>query len=793
MDIMNQFRHIKNLKHVSRITLFLTFVLLFWLGAFFRPNLAKADEDKISVKEINYQKSTITLKVNDGDTEIYFSDSQKKTWDVIEGNINNNTITMDISWISVTSNYTINFKGNHSTGITTVVIPKQATSFTATYKKDKGTVAFKNVGIRSIQWKKKNCSTWSTVSEDTISRELSYLNANGASVIFRLAPINGTSNSDVGCRASKEIILTIPKKASAPSIVINGSRFSIAVKKGMAYRTKESDGTTSEWTTVSTSTNLLLQNIATKAMYTSSSTSQSKVTLQFRTNASSSSQISNITTIVVPIQEGPPDEDKYGISLNYTSASTCKIKVKAASTTTPFEYTIVKEDDELNYMTASWTAITSSTAITLTSTTAPAGCHIYLRKKSVEATDDVDFSLASVNLDLTGGSGVTYPDAIGISTKTTLVTTAGVCRTDNTSSYLTFTLYSPTETTVSSVDFYDTYGSEKGTVTIKSSVASNSSSTGTTDKYIVTTKITSTVNINSVTEEKLYAKLTMANTDTIMSTDTAGVILYLYPKTVVNNPTDDDAYTNSFNRIYMSTEDNDDTSFKFQLDLGTDKVIDKTAIGSYTSESTAISSITFNDDTLTKDTDYSIVYGSYVNEDGDTIRTATVTMNVSKFEKAAVATTSTSILDTAEPLEIILNNGEVLDNDIKIKLIRTATINSTPIAWSIMEGSLKETTTSTKTDTDGNKTSVTEEVITYTISLTLCNSTYGVGISDVTWGGTSILGSSTVSGGKATIYLSNAKINKLSTTSTTTNNLVITLSNGYVINTGCKLTITNAN
>lgn len=788
MDIISSNRH-KGQKYAHWMILILAFFMFLCLNAFISSGLAKADDEKIQVKEINYKSSTITLQVNDGDTQVYVSNSLKRTWDTLEGDISgDNTIKMDISWISPFSNYTLCFKGNHSTDITTVVIPKQASNFRATFYNAKSTIKFHNYGIRTIEWKKKNSSTWYTVNIKTISQELSYLYSNGANVMFRLAPVNGTSNTNVGCRPSSEVSITIPRKVSAPSMKINGSRFSIAVKNRTAYRTKEADGTTSDWTTVNTSTDLLLKDIASKAMYTSASTTQSEVTLQFRTNASRSSQVSNISTIVVPIQEGPPSVDKYGISLKYTSSSSCSLQVKAASASVPFEYTIVKADDELNYQNCNWTSITSSNAVSISSTAAPKGCHIYVRKKSIEAAGNVDFALASAALDLTNGSSVAYPDALVTSKLTTLITTAGVCKADNTDKYLTFSLYSPIETTVSSVDFYDAYGNKKGTVATKSTVASNSNSTGTNDKYIITTKITSTENIDSVTKEKLYAKITMTNSDTIMSTDTSGVILYLYPSTVVHNPTTND-YTSSFNRIYMSKETTDDSSFKFRLDLGTDKVIDTSAVGKYTSQATEISSISFNDHALTKDTDYTVVYGSYVNEDGVTVPTATVTVNVSKFEQAAA---SSSIMDQAEPLKITLNNGEVLNKDVSIKLVSTATIDNAPIAWSIMEGSLKETDTKTQTDTAGNKTTVTEDAVTYTITLTINNKSYGVGIANVTWGGISVLGSSTVSGGKATINLSNAKINKLSTDSTTTNNLVFTLSNGYVISSGCKLTIINA-
>jgi hypothetical protein len=224
------------------------------------------------------------------------------------------------------------------------------------------------------------------------------------------------------------------------------------------------------------------------------------------------------------------------------------------------------------------------------------------------------------------------------------------------------------------------------------------------------------------------------------------------------------------------------------LDFGTDKVIDPSEIDKYTTQVTTISSIQCKGYQLRENTDYTIVYGSYLDDDKKTVATATVTVNVAEFENSIPK----SNLDQKIPLVIKLNNNEVLDKNINMTLVSTATIENIPIAWSITEGSLKETKTSTVTNPDGTTSTVTEEVITYTINLKLFDNAYGVGISDVTWGDTSVMGSANVTAGKATIYLSNAKINKLTTSSTDTKNIVITLSNGFVINSGCKLTIIKA-
>ncbi|HKM00249.1 MAG TPA: hypothetical protein VJZ06_10100, partial [Mobilitalea sp.] len=305
-------------------------------------------------------------------------------------------------------------------------------------------------------------------------------------------------------------------------------------------------------------------------------------------------------------------------------------------------------------------------------------------------------------------------------------------------------------------------------------------------KYIITTKITSTSSIDTHTNELLYANITMENYDTIISTSTSGIHLYMYSNTAIGNP--DSSYSSDFKRIYLSNEEEDASKFKFQINFGTDKTIDTSTINTFTSEATAVTSITYSGYTLVKDTDYTIEYSSITDMYNKTIATAIVTVNVAAFESSIPITK----LDQKNPLIIKLNSNEILDKDINLTLVSTARMEDIPIAWSITEGSLSETRTSKVTNSDGSTTSVTEDVITYTIDLTIFDNLYPVSVADVTWGDASVLGSATISSGTATIYLSNAKINKLTTNATDTKNIVITLSNGFVIRSGCKLTIIKA-
>lgn len=748
---------------------------------------SSAAQASIQIKEINYYDSTITLQCNSRDTAVWFSDSSKKKWEALPGPApGSQTITMDISWISPTAKYTLNFKGDYSENIVSVTIPKQVTNFKAKFNKLKGTVTFTNAGNRTIQWRKKGSSAWKVLNTATHNSEISNYFTNGVQLYYRLAPVNGTGSLSPGMRASSEVLLSIPKKTPAPNITVNSSRFSIPVKKGMEYRKLLSEGVMSEWTTITGTKELLLNEIAPEVLYNANTTGKEAV-LQFRTIASSSSQVSNIATITIPVQKPAPGEEASGISLSYTSSSTLSLSVKAASAGTPFEYTVIAKDKELNYQTASWKTINSSSAVGISKTTAPEGSHIYIRQKATEATSSSGFALPSVELNLTGSNGVVYPPAAKATQLTTLVSTAGVCRTGNSQGYLTFILYSPTQTTVATIELYDAYGNSKGTVPVKSTVSLNAKSNGLEDKYLITTRITSTESIDSLTEELLYANITLTNQEVIRSNATQGVQLYLYPGTVVNNPAEQN-YATSFRRIYMSNDPKDAGSFKFRLVLGTAKVPDPSGIDQYTSEATSIRSLKYNGYTLEAGKDYSVDYSSYTDDDGASVATATVTVNVASLEKASAL----AVTDRALPLAIRLNNDELLEEEIYITLIRTATIDDIPIAWSITEGSLKEKATSVVTNPDGSTTTTTQDVTTFTITLTLFDSSYGVSVANVTWGDASIFSSATISKGKATIYLSNVKINKLSTSSSDTKNIVITLSNGYVIDSGCKLTILNA-
>ncbi|MDD5936225.1 MAG: hypothetical protein PUC65_11835 [Clostridiales bacterium] len=749
-----------------------------------------ADSVKVVVQKINYEDSTITIKANPGDTKVFFSDKAGKKWEAIPGTLSSNQeITMDISWIPVSANYTIKFKGDHSQSVVTVVLPKQVTNFKAKYNRVKKEMTYTNGEEKDVEWRKKDSYIWKSItSSSAFISELERLSAQGATIYLRLKSVNGGTTNGLfttGQRASKEVTLAIPKKAEAPTITIDGSKFLIPVKKNSSYRIVNENDTETDWKSVSTASDLMISDIAPSVLYGGT---QKEVKLQFRINATNSTAASRVTTVTVPVQAGPPSQDTYGISLEYTSSSSLDLTVKSASATQPFEYTIVNPEDTFDYQQLTWTSITSSAKVPIKEEKAKEGSHIYVRKKSIAKTDKTEFAFASKELDVTGSTGVSYPNPANTDKLTTLVAIAGNVKEEDAASYLTFTINSPTKTTVSSIEFKDKYGDTKGTLTtLKSTVMKD---TNNASNYIITTKITSTESLDKFTEQALFGTIALANGDEVESSETSGIKLYIYPKTVVNN-TDNKTYTANFERVFKSNDTkNDPDSFTFNLDFGKMYEHDKNGLED-TSKEVMISKMVYDGYVLTN-TDYSVAYDNEkFNQEHEKIRKAVVTVNVGMFEKNSAITKR----NAAVPLIIYLSNGEKIENAVTIELVETATVEAAPVAYSITEGSLEETKTETITNEDKTTSSITKEVVTFSLKLNIFSPTYDVGVSDVTWDGISIMKSAEISGGVATIALSNPKINKLTTggQASKTANIEIKLSNGFVIDKGCKLTIIKKN
>lgn len=838
------------LKKKSGIFVLIAFV---WMSAsmLFAGKIQAAT---LTIDEINYETSTLTLKSSQGDVKGYFKKKGQSKWETMDGYFKDGKISMDISYISASSNYSLVFKGDKSTDEKTVVIPKAASGLKAAYnasneEKTGSPIRFTNAGDRTIEWRKNNAVTWSKW-ENKSGEQLNYLIANGTTLYFRLAPENGTSVDKNGMRPSKEVSLKISAKKSAPDVGFDDSAYSVSLKSGMLYRIAVmNDGTvddaetkTREWNQITSTREYNLKELCSEAL-------SKECALQFKTGYKGSAQESRVRTLVIPAQKSLTEAEKAGIEISYTSTKSLTLKISGASDTQPYQYSIVKKEDynngKLSYGDLKWTDVKSTAPVNISKTSAPAGSYIYVRKKANKKLGEEGYTISSQEISVTGENGIAYPGELGLNTAKHYYIPAGRVNKGDFGTSLTFTINSYVSTKVSKIVFCNPSGGEVGEVGFVSTVAENSDKKAdNSDKYIITTKITDTSALETAIENAyssqntnyygtaLYAKITLANDTSapIMSTDEKGVILSVTPKSSISNPTSTSGtgygnifknhYLTDVTRLYMckggnnisnSTRnaDGEDKYFKFLLNIGSPEWKDietgnskgNVEISSITYEDCElfgsksveyINDSTYSDSATLSDKIFEVKYQYYQDKYGNAnAKRAFVTVNLEKLEEELAKVKGSSIkMNTALPLVIKLNNGEVLDSQIRLTLKATATIEGDNIYYTDTAGSLPMPYKEREYDKNGNvikETTVTP--VEHSFKLKLFKSGYDKGgVTNVTMGekGQSVLKSAKTAGNEITIELSNEKINSLGSQS---ENLWIWFQNGFIIKSGCRLTI----
>ena len=828
-----------------------------------RENAAKAaDAPSVDVIEIDYDKSTIKVKMDAKDKLLYISTSAQKKWEFVQAaKDENNCITLDISWISVTKDYVLALKGDYSSEPVTVTIPKQIINFKVTYDLFSGTVKeVNNPYDRAVQWRKKEALNWNNYDEELFEDQINTFISNGATIVFRLKPIKGEYdehhiNFDEGQRPSKEFSLTIPKKSAAPDMKVDNEHMTIPVAKGMQYRYVDEDGNPDAlhpWSEAATKNEeKTLAVLAPKAMVGGGSTPED-VYIQFRLKATSARQISNVTTIKIPAQKPWTESDSNACSLVYTSSTSFNITISAASATTPYEYCIITKADQNAGVTIDsfedieWKQVITKDPNTINKDKEKVenGSFVYVRRAAQKSLGDTEFQLASPEYKL---ATINYPGDIstGVAGITWLQTVAGACNPSNPSGYLTFTFYSATENAIEEIKFVDATSIGTVRATLKrangdftSEVAANAGESDPNKKYIITTKIMNTgaldeyaVNSGSTSRREMLAYIKQKDsTEEFKSTLDKGIGLYIHPATTVDNPSgstkeadsnaiaellgwstydydqDKVGFTNSIIRMVDSDRHYapgvadkawDASQFRIKLNFGTLY----TPIGStrgevkdagHGDEKVAITAIKYDGVTFIPEAGPVSGAACYV-EYADTrsksdignesIRTAVLTINADIMEKAA----GIDDRNTATPIIIYLNNGEVLKNVLTMNLQESATLESAS-SWTITEKSLTENDTTTTTSGD-TVTTTSKKHIDRTIKLNGYPGLTGVSLTSVTWKGSIVSSDIRQEGSVYTVDLTNSDINKIDVSSTESADLVFTFSNGFKITTGWKLII----
>ncbi|MCR5830118.1 MAG: hypothetical protein K6F93_07235 [Lachnospiraceae bacterium] len=831
MSMMNKTENMSGRINISlrvKIALSAVFVVMILLIGEVKAQAAQS----LSVKCIDYGKSTITVQMSSEDNVLLISDSRRRKWEAIPADkAYDNTVEMDISWIGMTKDYTLSLKGDISSEPISVIIPKQSAGLRASYNTSTGRVVFTGE-TGSVEWRKKESIEWNDVpSDEVFKQQLDSMCAYGAIIAFRTKGINGTGSAYPGKRPGKEIYVSVPKKIAAPNIKIDDSTLTVSVNNDMQYRMADEKGNpiSSEWNDISKSDNMPLSQLASLSMVNAEGTNETEVTyIQFRTKATASKQVSNVTTVEIPAQTDLTNTQKENITIAYTSSTTFEIRVPFAGTQTPYEYCIINSSDLEDGITIDsvedikWTTINSTTPVPISrdNNKVDDGSKVYVRRKAVLSLGESGYSLASPAYFV---GTVRYPGEVSTANGelTWLTTVAGRCNGNNPEGYLSFELLSPTESVVSEIKFVDyiSIGTTRDTLTrsadeIRSSVRVNTDPLATEDeKYIITTTITSTAKLDRFASDtktrKMLAYITLQDsTKAFESSSEKGVGINILPATKVNNPsgstkrgdmieiaqklgwqdynpdTDPIEYTGSFERIAGSTRDI--SEFRIRLDLGT-RYIPSNVSGEFTDERVAITSICADNVNFSCDNGFTVEYADTVNDYNEQNAMAVITVNTATMENL--------IDDRNTPVElsIRLNNGEILKNVASITFKETATIVGGPYSWTITEGSLTLTDEVT-TSSDGGNTTTTTTVthVDKTITLKIFKSDYDVSLISVKWGDTDICTNISKVGADVTLDLSNKLINGIDVNQTTTKSLRFIFDNGFVLSTGYSLTINPA-
>ena len=251
----------------------------------------------------------------------------------------------------------------------------------------------------TFQWRKSTSYEWSnTIDIAQVSSasnlfldELEAMRVSGAKLYVRIPQTKGTSATDTGERSSKEVLVTIPKRASAPKVSLNVSKLTLSTKDTMEYKIYSIGGVLTEnrnWITADKT--MKLEDIVPSSAKSSTSILTKELVVMFRTAETEKKSYSKTMYLTIPAQGVAPTE----VIESYTS-SKYSLAFPEASKKNPYQYTVVKPGATFNADTASWKSVVSNKAINFTTKNAPAGSVIYVRLKGVSETSSTSLKLPS--------------------------------------------------------------------------------------------------------------------------------------------------------------------------------------------------------------------------------------------------------------------------------------------------------------------------------------------------------------------------------------------------------------
>lgn len=341
------------------------------------PSLADA-YTPVSVR-IDYLEEVAFIKAGIGQSDkFYLSTDEKKSWEMLE--ITDERLLegaiwreLDISTFLTAKPITLYFKGNKNGAPVAVPIQGEANGPTVTYKITGGKGRIEFSPVSGVQYRKGTNGSWITVTPSTNSISTSKYEVRGATLYFRIAPQANT-------RASKIVTVKIPKKPSAPSVKLDGGKFTITgLKSGIEYR----KGEDTVWTPF-TSTNSKVKTLSLYDLYASKVVSNNELpagVLEFRTVGTDKKLTSSVKVIEIPAQQK--------ITEAYVSLIGTTLKILDPDTKKPYEYTKVERGTNFIPDKAKWTTINPGKAVIIPRIAVNDTVYVRVKSRTDKATKQV--------------------------------------------------------------------------------------------------------------------------------------------------------------------------------------------------------------------------------------------------------------------------------------------------------------------------------------------------------------------------------------------------------------------
>lgn len=356
-------KHLDRICNIAKILAFILTIGISTLYSGIEENGLAASGGRLNVK-VNYKSESIIIEDNNYNNRYYLSMDNMKSWEGLD-----DLQTIDISTLLKVKDTTIYLKGDKDSNPTPVILQGEDKSLKVLYKiyNEKGKIFVTGDSSREVEYRVGGNGSWNNFSS---SFETAPYEIKGATLHFRTKAIETK-------RAGKIVNLKIPKRPTAPSVKVDGSKLCITgLKSGLTqYRTVDGNWRTFE------SSDSKIKTVDLRALLgVTSGGSIPAGSIEVRNAATDKKVASAIKTLEVTAQPLVPNT----ITLNGTT-----LTIDDSDKKHRYEYTIVERGAGFDLLTAKWKSVTTNKPYIIKNVEVYDEIYVRLKSSTVSSTKQV--------------------------------------------------------------------------------------------------------------------------------------------------------------------------------------------------------------------------------------------------------------------------------------------------------------------------------------------------------------------------------------------------------------------